>query len=92
MAPMNRFKHSYPGLPPDQRRAIVEDHLRPWLAQLTEWQDRIKPAAGGPWFRIDDVKQALNRMAESLTGEPLWRSGGNHGNGFPGHRMPGDDP
>ena len=81
MAPMNRFKHSYPGLPPEQRQAIVEEYLRPWLVLLNDWQSRIKPASYGAWFPIDEAKQALNKMAESLTGEPLWRPGIHHSTG-----------
>ncbi len=91
MAAMNRYKRSYPGLGLEQRVQAVDGHLRPWLGQLEAWQEVIKPAAGGPWFVIDDAKQSLNRLAESFTGTPLWGPSGNlRGWGSPAHNSQAD--
>lgn len=68
-----RRRKYFPGLSKDERQAAVEQHLRPWVAQLRAWRAKERPSSHGPWFPLDRAMQALNELAEALTGEPLWR-------------------
>lgn len=76
MSPPDPFLHSYPWMPPEQRRAAVEEHLRPWLHHLNDWRARLPAAPYGPWMAMDRAARALSEVAEALTGEPLWRGEG----------------
>ena len=73
MAPMNRYRHSHPGLTREEREVAVRDHMRPWLAQMKAWQAKLGPSTSNPYFLIDDVMRALNKLAEGMTGEALWK-------------------
>ncbi len=71
--------HSYPGLADPKRE--VEAALRPALLALRGWARRYHPAREQFWA-ILTAQQALNELALTLTGEPLYRAAEQHGRGF----------
>lgn len=87
----DRFRRHYPGLSTEECRTIIEEHLRPWLTLLTDWQRRLRPSDTGPYFPIDRTKQALNELARSLTGEPLWKPQQVHKTPTSGASNPGEE-
>lgn len=59
------------GLTPSQL-----DGVRPALLsmarQIDAWERQVHPLRAQFWA-LDDARRSLNELAESLTGEPLWR-------------------
>ena len=69
-----RFRR-YLGLA-DPRRD-VDAHLRPLVSVLSDWAVRFHPARDQFWA-INRAQAALNDLAKSLTGEPIYRTDNVH--------------